>query len=214
MKTIRFLVIFLLWSMSCMGVAGLINRAHAETPPPLSACNPIGAPHIDYKPLGRHLVFVCTDETKTRLYWRRLLCLHAVCDVNGLAAAAVRVAMAADYKKAVDAEWAAAVKWDCDAPPDDANKALCAESTAWISANWTTWTKDFKPSVWKVKPNGSYTTRPSFALVNGVLGDKAVGKATVGTVCDLTKPTYPATGGDIRSEFGISGVVTICSQVK
>jgi len=212
-ELIRFLVIWVLWVMFCIGLAGMINQSRAETVPPLSACNPIGSPHIDNKTLGRHLVFVCSDDTKTRLYWRRLLCLHSVCNVEGVAAAAVRVAIASDYKAAVDAEWAAAVKWDCAAPPSDANKALCAESDAWIAANWSTWTKDFKPAVWKVKANGSYTTRPAYALVNGVLGTKEVARATVGTVCDLAKPTAPATGGDIRAEFGTAGVVTICARV-
>ena len=210
MKQLSFVFILIFWICICFAVVGV---ARAESIP-LSACNPIGTPHIEYKPLGRHLVFVCTDDTKTKIYPHRLMCLHAVCDVNGLAAAAVRVAMAADYKKAVDTEWAAAVKWDCDAPPDDANKALCVEGAAWISANWATWTKDFKPAVWKVKTNGTATTRPAYALVNGVLGAKEVARATVGTICDLTKPTAPATNGDVRAEFGTAGVVTICAKVK
>jgi hypothetical protein len=66
--------------------------------------------------------------------------------------------------------------------------------------------------VWKVKPNGTATTRPAYTLTNGVLGTKEAGRATVGAVCDMQRPTAPATGGDIRAEYGKAGLVTICAK--
>jgi hypothetical protein len=126
----------------------------------------------------------------------------------------VRIATAQDYKKAVDAEWAANVKWDCDAPPTEGAKALCMERNDWIARNWSAWTAEFKPATWKVKANGTATTRPAYALVNGVLGTKEVGRAPIGAACDITRPMAPATGGDLRAEYGITGVVTICTKAK
>jgi len=213
-SAIRFMFILVLWVMFCIGVAGLFNQARAETPPPLSACVQAAAPQYAELSNGRHIAFVCTNTAGTTVYPAGLSCLHSVCNPNAFAAALLRIGTSGDYRKAVDAEWAAAVKWTCDAPPNDQAKLLCAERYIWIYKNWATWTKDFKPAVWKVKPNGATaTTRPAYALVNGVLGTKEVARATVGTVCDLAKPTAPATGGDIRAEFGTAGVVTICAKV-
>jgi len=215
-ELIRFLVIGVLCILGTFGIAaGMMGVARAETPPPppLSACVQAAPPQYDYLTTGRHIAFVCTNAAGTTVYPAGLSCLHSVCNPSAFSAAVVRVATSGDWKKALDIEWAAAVKWTCDAPPDDQAAALCAERKTWISTNWAKWTKDFKPAVWKVKANGSYTTRPAYALVNGVLGTKEVARATVGTVCDLAKPTAPATGGDIRAEFGTAGVVTICARV-
>jgi hypothetical protein len=82
----------------------------------------------------------------------------------------------------------------------------------WIGTWWADAIRDFKPVVWRVKPNGTSTTRPAYALVNGVLGTTIAGRATVGAVCDLARPTAPATGGDIRAEYGVAGLVTICKK--
>lgn len=217
MKTLRFLFIFLVCTVFCMGVAGLINRANAaDAPlvPPLSACVQAAAPQYAELSTGRHIAFVCTTTSGTTVYPAGLSCLHSVCSPSAWLGSLIRVATSSDWKKTVDAEWVANIKWTCDAPPDDQAKALCNERRAWIGKNWVMWTKDFKPAVWRVKSNGTATTRPAYALVNGVLGTKEVARATVGAVCDLTKPTYPATSGDIRAEFGTAGVVTICSKER
>jgi hypothetical protein len=157
---------------------------------------------------------MCTDALGVKVYPDGLSCQHSVCNPSAFAASVVRIATAQDYKKAVDAEWAAQVKWDCDAPPNEGAKALCTERREFIASNWQAWIADFKPSVWKVKLNGTATTRPAYAMVNGVVGAKEAGRAPVGAVCDVTKPTAPATGGDIRAEYGLPGLVTICSKSK
>lgn len=206
---VRYLAVLFLWLLVCAIAVGIV---HAQPAPVLSKCVQAAAPRYESLSVGRHLVFVCTDSIGVKVYPDGLSCQHSVCNPSAFAAAAVRVATAQDYKKAVDAEWAANVKWTCDAPPNEGAKALCVERRDWIARNWSTWTAEFKPAVWKVKPNGTATTRPAYTLVNGVLGTKEAGRAQVGAACDVTKPTAPATGGDVRAEYGISGLVTICTK--
>lgn len=147
--------------------------------------------------LGKHLFRPCADGRTVHI----LSCTHAVCDpavfggvVTGILASTDREAA---YKAAVDKY----LKWDCDAPPDATAVALCKERADIL-----------KPPVWRVKVNGTATTRPAYALTNGVLGTVIVARAPVGAVCDLTKPTAPATLGDIRAEYGTARVVTICTR--
>jgi len=215
----RFSLSLVAWLVVCaiavlltLRIAGAQTVTPTPPAPPLSACTSVAAPQYDYLTLGRHIAFVCTNSAGTAVYPAGLSCLHSTCSPSAFGAAVVRVTTSADYRKAIDAEWAASVKWTCDAPPDAAAAGLCAERRAWIAANWTVWTAGFKPTVWKVKPNGTATTRPAYSLVAGVLGTKEVARAAVGAVCDLAKPTAPATGGDVRAEFGTAGVVTICTK--
>ena len=206
---IRYAVALFVWLAVCAIIVGVV---HAEPAPVLSNCVQAAAPRYESLSVGRHLVFVCTDSLGVKVYPDGLSCQHSVCNPSAFAAAVMRIATAGDYKKAVDTEWAASVKWTWDAPPDDRARALCVERKAWIARNWTAWTAEFKPAAWKVKANGTATTRPAYALVNGVLGAKEAGRATVGAVCDVTRPIATATGGDLRAEFGISGLVTICTK--
>ena len=203
----RYIIGLVLWLALCAAGVGVVRAA-----PVLSNCVQAAPPRYESLTVGRHLVFVCTDSLGAKAYPDGLSCQHSVCNPSAFASAVVRVATSQDYKKAVDAEWAANVKWDCDAPPNEGAKALCAERRDWIARNWQSWIAEFKPAVWKVKANGTATTRPAYALVNGVLGTKEAGRAAVGSACDVTKPTAPATGGDVRAEYGAAGLVTICTK--
>lgn len=204
---VRYLVVLFIWLVVCAAAVGLV---HAQ--PALSACVQAASPRYESLSVGRHLVFVCTDALGVKVYPDGLSCQHSICNPNAFAASVVRIATSADYKKAVDSEWAAQVKWDCDAPPNEGARALCVERKEWIAKNWKAWTVEFKPAAWKVKPNGTATTRPSYALVNGVLGTKEAGRAPIGAACDVTRPIAPATGGDLRAEYGFPGLVTICTK--
>lgn len=141
--------------------------------------------------------------------------MHADCNVNAFGAAVIKVLHAEDRQAAMDEEWAAGVKWTCDAAPSAAKANLCTERAELIRTNWTKWSAGYAVAVWRVKANGTATTRPAYALTNGVLGTKEVARAQVGAICNVSRPTAPATGGDIRAEFGPAnapGVVTICSK--
>lgn len=209
---LRYLLILVAWLVVCAAVVGVVHADPVEPAPVLSNCVQAAAPRYESLEVGRHLVFVCTDALGVKAYPDGLSCHHSVCNPSAFAAAVMRIATAGDYKKAVDTEWAASVKWTCDAPPDDRARALCVERKAWIARNWTAWTAEFKPAAWKVKANGTATTRPAYALVNGVLGTKEVGRAPIGAACDVTRPMAPATGGDLRAEYGTTGLVTICTK--
>jgi len=206
---VRYAVVLFLWLVVCAIGVGVV---HAEPAPILSNCVQAASPRYESLTVGRHLVFVCTDSLGVKVYPDGLSCQHSVCNPNAFAAAVVRIATAQDYKKAVDAEWAANIKWTCDAPPTEGAKALCVERDDLIARNWAAWTAEFKHAQWKVKPNGAATTRPAYTLVDGVLGTKEAGRASVGAACDVTRPIAPANGGDLRAEYGFQGLVTICTK--
>jgi len=189
-------------------------------PVSLSACTRIAGPKITKQPLGWHLAYACTDKTNSYIYQDGASCLHSTCDIEGAAAASHRITFAstggvAAMKAAIDAEWSV-FTWDCSAPPGPNELALCRERMAWISQWWGDAVKDFKPAVWRVKKNGTSLTRPAYTLTAGVLGTVSTVRATVGALCDVTRPTiaapYTLTSQDIRAEFGTPGLVTICTK--
>jgi hypothetical protein len=195
--------------------AGAAQAAAPACAPMRNAAGYPLAPRWESGALGKHLVLMCTDLSQTKAFPGGLSCLHADCNINAFGAAVLNVLNAEDRQAALDAEWAKSVKWTCDAPPTVAQANLCNERAALIEANWSRWSAGYAVAVWKVKANGAATTRPAYSLVNGVLGTKEVARATVGAICNVSRPTAPATGGDIRAEFGpanVPGVVTICSK--
>lgn len=117
-----------------------LSAAHAQPALPLSACKPVAPPQVVSLQMGVHVAFVCTNPSRPAPYAVGLSCLHAVCNKDAFLASVVRVAVAPDRARAIDDEWAANIRWTCDAPPNDRALALCAERKAWIAANWATWT--------------------------------------------------------------------------
>lgn len=204
----RYAISLAIWPLLCA-----VGVSVAQAQPPISACVQVAAPQFACTQTGRHVAFVCTNETGTATYAAGLSCLHNTCSPSAFAAAVMRVTTSADWKKAADAEWSANVKWTCDAPPDDQTKALCAERKDWVSSNWAAWTKDFKPAVWRVKPSGKYPTRPAYLLTGTTLGTKEVARAPVNANCNVAKPTK-ASGSDLWAEFDPArpGVVALCDK--
>lgn len=162
-----------------------------------SSCEVVPGP-IRYEAgtLGKHLYVPCAGGTHIGLS-----CTHAVCDPAKFGGVIAGIYTAADREAAYAAAVRTYLPWNCDAPPDAAAVALCKERADFL-----------RPPVWRVKANGTATTRPAYALTNGVLGTVIVARAPVGAVCDLTKPTAPASLGDIRAEYGTAQVVTICTR--
>lgn len=214
----RFLLSLFVWLTVCALGAGLAYGGDvaptpaAEPLPPISTCSPVG---FQYESLakGRHVVVLCTKPLGTGVYADGFSCLHAACSPMTFGMSVASALMADKPKVELEAQWTKYIKWTCDAPPDDAAAALCLERRTWIANNFAAWTASFKPVVWKVKPNGTYPTRPAYALTAGVLGTKEVARATVGMLCDVAKPTASTSNGDIRAEFGTPGVVTLCARV-
>jgi len=144
--------------------------------------------------LGKHLYVPCANGTHIGLS-----CTHAVCDPAKFGGVIAGIYVAADR----EAAYAAAVKmylpWSCDAPPDAAALALCKERADIL-----------KPPVWRVKINGTTTTRPSAVLATALAGPRA----TVGVLCLPDAPRGLPSGPDIRAQWtgGPAGVVTICAK--
>lgn len=205
----RALVILLALFADCVQAA-----APACAPMRNAAGYPL-APRWESGALGKHLVLMCTNATQSQAFAGGLSCLHADCNVNAFGAAVLKVLHADDRQAALDAEWDKGVKWNCDSPPNELKARLCVERANLINAGWPVWSAGHAVAVWRVKANGAATTRPAYALVNGVLGTKEVARAQVGAICNVSRPTAPASGADIRAEFGPAnapGVVTICSK--
>lgn len=184
----RFTIALLVWSALCaFGVIAARAQSCVLTDKPI---------RYESGVVGKHLYIPCEDGRTTGLS-----CTHAACDPSKFGGVVTGIINSADQASALKTAWNAHIKWNCDAPPDAVAAALCKERADII-----------KPAVYRVKNNGVTATRPAFALINGVVVQKEAGRATVGTVCDLTKPTYPAMGSDVRAEFGTAGLVTICAK--
>ena len=66
--------------------------------------------------------------------------------------------------------------------------------------------------LYRVKPNGTSTTRPAYTLTDGVLGKKIVARAPVGATCDTQyKPTKPS-HKDLYASYDSTGTVALCSK--
>lgn len=131
----RFAIALAMWLTAC---AFGVSVARAE---PLSACVPLAQPKAASLSMGVHIAIVCTNAAGVAPYPAGFSCLHSTCNKDAFLASVVRVATAPDRTSAIDSEWAANIKWTCDAPPTDQALALCVERKAWIKANWADWTK-------------------------------------------------------------------------
>lgn len=211
----RFVIGLVLWSALCaLGVLSVKASPLADCQPIIKPSGyPVGPDWTD-GPVGRHVFFFCSAPASE--YVVGFSCRYDDCNPTQLSASMLKVLRAPDRTAAMDAEWAAWVKWDCSNPPDEPKRLLCVERKTLESAALAKALQGYVRPVWRVKPNSAATTRPAYPLTNGVLSDTADKKvrATVGALCDLSKPTHPATLGDIRAEFGTPGLVTICTKEK
>ena len=213
----RFLIGLVMWAALC--VVGVFSvRAYPMCIPGLTGTTANFSPRAEYGTTGRHIYWWCKDPASGITYDAGFSCAHAGgCDYTKFGLLLNSFTGTARGDKA-NAAYTSNVGFECDdvIAEETTRGELCRERAATYDANRAVWIAGFvQPSapVWKVKANGLLATRPAYLLVNGVLGTKEAGRATIGTVCDLTKPTAPATGTDIRAEFGIVGCVTICTKV-
>lgn len=144
--------------------------------------------------LGKHLYVPCAGGAHIGLS-----CTHAVCDPAKFGGVIASIYVAADREAAYAAAVRTYLPWNCDAPPDATAVALCKERADIL-----------KPPVWRVKVNGTTTTRPSLVLATGLAGPRA----TVGALCLPDAPRGLPSGPDIRAQWtgGPAGVVTICAK--
>lgn len=100
------------------------------------------------------------------------------------------------------------------AEPGSARALICADAFAAVKLKWPLAAVLPPPPasaptyVYAVKPNGAFTTRPAYAVINGVRGTKEVARATVGQPCKT--PT-----GDGWGEFGPDfkpALVALCGK--
>lgn len=88
------------------------------------------------------------------------------------------------------------------ATPEDATIDYVCDSETLVTVTET----------WVVKPINAQITRPAYTLINGVLGTKEMARATIGTSCDISKPTL-ASGTYKYAQYDASGYVALCWRV-
>ena len=64
---------------------------------------------------------------------------------------------------------------------------------------------------WQVKPNGKYTPRPAYTLVDGGL-IKSKERAPVGATCDTQYKSTKPSGKDLYASYDSTDTVALCSK--
>lgn len=201
-----------------LAITGLVASAFAQAPAwRFTDCAPVRAlPDVSRGDLGWHGNVWCVMPDNSSKHYT-LDCLHGTCSWSTFNTELQALMTAPDKNAKLDEIVAKYFSWVCD---DTIRKeasqrgALCLEGEA-IRAQHPEWLPKvtLPPPVitYRVKVNGTSTTRPAYALVAGVRGTKVLARAAVGAVCDLNKPTL-VSGADVWAEFGTPGVVALCAK--
>lgn len=158
---------------------------------------------------GWRIVWLCQGaDGKPRIDY--LVCEHGPCVETKLRDAIYNATRASDPVAAIKAAWTANATASC-ATATGAFKTVCDEA----AADGATLLKAYlarsavvAAEVWKVAPNASYTTRPTYAWSNGVRGTAAATeRVAVGADCN------PAIGVDnYRGVLGRADRVALCRK--
>lgn len=156
--------------------------------------------------------WVCLHEGKhIAQYWA---CVHGVCGQSTYQNALSSIRGATDKNAALNA--ATAEMTDCSTATGTL-KMLCDRGRAESQRLYDEW-KAKQPAtpppppaeVWKVAPNGTATTRPTYTIANGAL-IAATPRATVGAVCDLSVKLVKGTSTYAAWET-TKATVTLCRK--
>lgn len=202
---------------------GMVNLASAAalTPPCVPGLSgPVinVSPRIEFGTSGKHIYWWC-KEPDGRVQEYGLSCQNSKCSAQIFGNA--MASLAAMVKPDVKTVWESNVQYNCVDVLNEASErgAMCRERYAILKANEATWLAGYvkpapppPPVVWKVKVNGTATTRPAYTLIEGIRGDKEAGRAPVGAVCNITKPTL-ASGADLWASYSELPLVALCAKV-
>lgn len=207
-------IMFMLFAASVIMALGLgAAKAAPMCIPGLSGTTAPFSPRIVEGKNGTHIYWWCAKDGST--YDAGFSC--AECDYAKFGTVLASITT----KTKANAAYAEHVKFECSDKPQN---MMCIERTAIYNANRDTWLAGLvQPpvAIWRVKgngvdPSGIPRGRPARELKNGVLSlvDDKLLRAPPLALCDLTKPTAPATSGDIRAQWigGPDGFVTICEK--
>lgn len=166
-------------------------------------------------PLATHLFWFVRNTETGGIDNHGFSCQEDKCDLQLLIKTANEVLTGL---KTPAAAWGESMTFGCDYnrwQPYAGENPICAERKLALATMQDGWLQGIPRQInlWRVKSNGLFSTRPAYALVNGDRGSKEVARATVGTPCDITKPTL-ASGKDLWAEFGTAGVVALCAKVS
>lgn len=222
MKFFRFLLV-----LAVILIA--IPKAHAAVSAPpcvplvMGDVAPYPAQHV-VGTAGQHVYWFCLNKAKeTEVYG--FSCPPSICSMEAWWIAVKTITESMYKDSATRMAWDKFITVDCFTEPVTTESGkMCVERASVLSTNLSKWTTGAKLAatvatalpVYKVKANGVYLTRPSRVLANGVLTPLSSTPATVGQLCNPTRPTL-ATGQDLWAEYAPNykpGVVAVCAAVK
>lgn len=180
---------------------------------PYLECQPLTTKAVR-GPLATHLFWFVRNAETGGIDHHGFSCLQEKCDLQLLIKTANEVLTG---QKTPAAAWGESMTFGCDYnrwQPYAGENEICAERKNALLTMRDVWLEGIPRQIalWRVKANGLFGTRPAFTLTGSTRGTKEVARATVGTPCDITKPTL-ASGKDLWAEFGTAGVVALCAKV-
>ena len=187
----------------------LASTFASAAPPcyPYVSGEPVFTPRIAHGATGTHVFWWCKVDDKVKDYG--LSCITSECNAELFGSIAARLSLTG---KSGDGAYNENVKYECaDVLGEQTPRgALCRERAALLAEKGPVWRGEPPALVWKVKKNGAYPTRPAYSLANGVLDPRETGRATVGAVCDMTKPYRETTSGAYAQFSPVAGLVSLC----
>ena len=180
---------------------------------PYLECQPLTTKAVR-GPLATHLFWFVRNATTGGIDHHGFSCKLDQCDLQQLIKTANEVLTGL---KTPGAAWDESMQFSCDYSrwePYAGQNEICAERKLALATMRDVWLAGIPRQIalWRVKANGLSSTRPAFTLVGSTRGTKEVARATVGSACDITKPTL-ASGKELWAEFGTAGVVALCAKV-
>ncbi|MDP1686897.1 hypothetical protein [Hydrogenophaga sp.] len=193
-------------------VASQPARADSSCVPYLE-CQPLTTQAVR-GPLATHLFWFVRNAETGGIDHHGFSCKLDKCDLQLLIKTANEVLTGL---KTPGAAWDESMNFGCDYSrwePYAGQNEICAERKLALATMRDVWLAGIPRQIalWRVKSNGLSSSRPAYTLTGSTRGTKEVARATVGTACDVKKPTLPS-GSDLWAEFGTAGVVALCAKV-
>lgn len=161
---------------------------------PYVECKPLAVKSTQ-GPLAIH-VFWFIRSPSGSVWHQGFSCPLAICDLTTFTSKAQDVMVGKISPAAMRAELQG---FTCDYSsfePNSGEHPICAERKDALVQKIDEWLTGVKLQLdWKVKPNGTETTRPVRPLVEGVLQTQTIGRAPVGAPC-VNNGTFLASGAD------------------
>jgi hypothetical protein len=163
---------------------------------------------------GWRIVWVCGKDGYAIPQY--LACVHGTCSEQALRDAIFTAVMSSDPTASMKASWAKMVTLNC-VTATDAGRVVCDQAKADAVALMNAFIERQNapaPEVWTVAKNSTFTTRPTYAFVNGVRATVAAAeRVAVGAPCDpKVGVVTTSTTGSYLGVLGRVDRVSLCRK--